>query len=196
MEFANDAAGKALVQGAKSVGACQAYLLMAVYPKPKKKWVDDRSWLFMGVAFRWVCQFDCVITLHMYLYMYILHSLAQDLKLFDPTVEDDLGHGVEKERAKLNRIRTWLNCFCVDASHATQFGKMPMLSIDDYVARNSREWYRSSPLNQAIDVHLVAYVECLRVMGRFRAETRENAARTQVQIFISEAEAFVEICAP
>jgi hypothetical protein len=50
MEIARDAAGRALVEGSKSVDLCQAYLIMAVYPVPKKKWVEDRSWLLMGVA--------------------------------------------------------------------------------------------------------------------------------------------------
>ena len=42
-----------------------------------------------------------------------------------------------------------------------------MLSENDYVARHAREWYRSSELNQAIDVHLVAYVEVLRLLRHF-----------------------------
>lgn len=54
MEFARDAAGNALVDGNRGIDVCQAYLLMAVYPVPKKKWVEDRSWLLMGVAIRWV----------------------------------------------------------------------------------------------------------------------------------------------
>jgi hypothetical protein len=60
MDFARDAAGRALIDGSKSVDVCQAYLLMAVYPIPKKKWAEDRSWLLMGVAIRygsitWLC---------------------------------------------------------------------------------------------------------------------------------------------
>lgn len=58
MDFARDAAGRALIDGSKSVDVCQAYLLMAVYPVPKKKWMDDRSWLLMGVAIRY-----CIPTL-------------------------------------------------------------------------------------------------------------------------------------
>lgn len=52
MEFARDLAGQGLVEGHRSVDVCQAYLIMAVYPVPKKKWVEDRSWLLMGVAIR------------------------------------------------------------------------------------------------------------------------------------------------
>jgi len=54
MEFARDLAGKGLVEGHRSVDVCQAYLIMAVYPVPKKKWAEDRSWLLMGVAIRWI----------------------------------------------------------------------------------------------------------------------------------------------
>jgi hypothetical protein len=52
MEFARDLAGKGLVEGYRSIDVCQAYLIMAVYPVPKKKWAEDRSWLLMGVAIR------------------------------------------------------------------------------------------------------------------------------------------------
>ncbi|KAG6818171.1 hypothetical protein H0H87_000076 [Tephrocybe sp. NHM501043] len=58
MEFARDAAGRALIDGSKSVDVCQAYLLMSVYPVPKKKWAEDRSWLLMGVAIRYADYHD------------------------------------------------------------------------------------------------------------------------------------------
>lgn len=54
MEFAREAAGKALVDGVKSIDVCQAYVLLGVYPMPAKKWAKDRSWLFMGVGIRCV----------------------------------------------------------------------------------------------------------------------------------------------
>jgi hypothetical protein len=76
------------------------------------------------------------------------------------------------EREKLDRTRTWLNGFCVDLSYATQSGKIPLAAVDDYMARTSREWYRSSPLNLPIDVHLCAYVEMLIIMGTFYAQRR------------------------
>ena len=53
LEFAEDAARKAL-NGPKNVDVCQAFLLLAVYPKPKKKWAEDNSWLLMGVAIRYL----------------------------------------------------------------------------------------------------------------------------------------------
>jgi transcriptional regulatory protein LEU3 len=52
MQFAKYEAGKALTEPSKSIDIVQGFLLLAVYPEPKRKWSDDRSWLFMGVAFR------------------------------------------------------------------------------------------------------------------------------------------------
>jgi hypothetical protein len=72
------------------------------------------------------------------------------------------------ERQRLNRVRTWLNCFCVDGSHAIQFGKMPMVKLDDFMARTSQDWYKSSSMNTAFDVHLVAYVHILIIMSKWK----------------------------
>lgn len=126
MEFARDAAGEALTEPSKSVDVVQAFLLLAVYPVPERKWSEDRSGLFVGVAFR----------------------MAVELGLNQPLPAD------YNERESLNRTRTWLNCFCVDVSYATQFGKMPMISFSDYLVRNSRNWHRSSPLISPFDLHL------------------------------------------
>ncbi|GLB37436.1 putative GAL4-like Zn(II)2Cys6 (or C6 zinc) binuclear cluster DNA-binding domain [Lyophyllum shimeji] len=141
MEFARDAAGRALIDGSKSVDVCQAYLLMAVYPVPKKKWAEDRSWLLKGVAIR----------------------MAIELELNQPPPTTC------SERERLNRTRTWLNCYYVDGSHAIQFGKMPMLRLDDYLASHSGEWYKSSSMNLPFDVHLCAYVHIIIIVARWRS---------------------------
>ncbi|KAJ6630715.1 fungal-specific transcription factor domain-containing protein [Mycena sp. CBHHK59/15] len=148
--LARDAAAKALIDGSRSVDVCQAYLLLGVYPVPKKKFVDDRSWLFMGVSIR----------------------MAIELELNQPSSVSVYG-----ERESLNRTRTWLNCYCVDGSHAIQFGKMPMLSLDDYVARTSRDWYNSSPMNSPFDVHLCGYVHLIHLMSEWRKTVEEGQAR-------------------
>ncbi|KAJ7709979.1 fungal-specific transcription factor domain-containing protein, partial [Mycena rosella] len=146
--FARDAASAALIDGSTGVDICQAYLILAVYPIPKKKFVDDRSWLFMGVAIR----------------------MAIELGLHQPPPP------LCGERESLNRTRVWLNCYCVDASHAIQFGKMPMLGLDDYVARTSRDWYQSSSLNMngPFDVHLCAYVSFILLMAEWRRTVEER----------------------
>ena len=154
-----DASGKALVQGKKTIDECQAFLLVAVYQPPKKQWEEQRGWLHMGIAF----------------------SLAHELKLNEPVsfqhflqsyVNAHPGVAIDEElieRQWLNQTRTWLNCYCVDASHATQFGKPAVIAAEDYTARTCREWYRESAnCGQAFDVHLVSYVEILRCMRRFR----------------------------
>lgn len=52
MDIARELAAEALVRGPKTVETVQAFLLLAVYPRPEKKWADNRSWLFMGAAIR------------------------------------------------------------------------------------------------------------------------------------------------
>ncbi|RDB21455.1 Protein priB [Hypsizygus marmoreus] len=155
MDFARDAAGRALIDGSKSIDVYQAYLILAVYPVPKKKWAEDRSWLLMGVAIR----------------------MAIELELNQPPPAGC------SEREHLNRTRTWLNCYCVDGSHAIQFGKMPMLRLDDYLARNSREWYKESPMNLPFDVHLCAYVQIIILMAEWRSEVAKNSNPGSIQEF-------------
>ena len=52
MEFARLAAGTALIGGQKNVESVHAYILLALYPVPAKKWEDDRGWVYLGVAIR------------------------------------------------------------------------------------------------------------------------------------------------
>ncbi|KAF8654088.1 hypothetical protein AX16_003621 [Volvariella volvacea WC 439] len=163
-DFARDAAGRALIDGSKSVEVCQAYLLMGVYPVPKKKWAEDRSWLFMGVAIR----------------------MAMELQLNQPPIHNC------GERERLNRVRTWLNCYCVDGSHAIQFGKLPMLRLDDYMAAHSQDWYKSSPLNISYDVHLCAYVEILIFMSGWRTTTAGDLTQRIADGFDIASVAIVE----
>ncbi|KAL1756031.1 fungal-specific transcription factor domain-containing protein [Schizophyllum commune] len=146
--FARTAAGNALVNGLKSVDACQAYLLLGMYPTPKRNYADDRSWMFLGVAIR----------------------MAQELGLDRPPSLD------LPVREQLNRTRVWLNCYCVDAAQAVQLGKPPMISPDDFLARTSASWWQTSPLNTPFDVHLCGYISSLRMVWEWRskAPTKEG----------------------
>lgn len=54
MHYARLAAGTALIGGQKSVDVVHAYILLALYPVPSRKWEDDRSWIYLGVAIRYV----------------------------------------------------------------------------------------------------------------------------------------------
>jgi transcriptional regulatory protein LEU3 len=92
------------------------------------------------------------------------------------------------ERESLNRTRTWLNCFCVDASYAIQFGKIPMIPLNDHLARNSQNWYQSSAIISPFDIHLCAYVDILLVFADFRVTVDEGNSRNrvnEVSIFIA-----------
>jgi transcriptional regulatory protein LEU3 len=94
------------------------------------------------------------------------------------------------ERASLNRTRTWLNCFYVDVSYATQLGKMPMISRHDHLARTSQNWYRSSALSSPFDIHLCACVDILHIFADFRAAVSEGNLRERV----NEVNGFVILC--
>ncbi len=54
MHHAQLAAGNALISGNKNVEMCQAYILLSLYPVPARKWEDQRSWLYLGLAIRFV----------------------------------------------------------------------------------------------------------------------------------------------
>ena len=54
MNYAQQAAGLALISGAKNVEMCSAYILLSLYPVPAKKLADQRGWLYLGLAIRWV----------------------------------------------------------------------------------------------------------------------------------------------
>ncbi|EKM55367.1 uncharacterized protein PHACADRAFT_95777, partial [Phanerochaete carnosa HHB-10118-sp] len=139
MDIARDAAAEALIMEPVNVETVQSLLILAVYPVPKKNWLEDRSWLFMGAAIR----------------------MAQEIGLDKPQDSTDI-------RENLNRTRTWINACCVDGSHATQFGKMPMIKYDDYVVRTSaRTWYMSLD-GSPYDIGLCAYAELLLAMLKFR----------------------------
>jgi hypothetical protein len=86
------------------------------------------------------------------------------------------------ERESLNRVRTWLNCYCADGLHAIQFGKMPMLYLDDYLARNSSNWYKASPLNTPYDVHLCAHVQMIIHMANWSVSVKADNPNTDTQV--------------
>ena len=105
-----------------------------------------------------------------------IFRMAMELKLNQPPPS-----GLT-EREKLNYTRTWLNCFCVDGSHAIQFGKMPMLRLDDYLARSSAKWYCSSQMNTAFDVHLVAYVQILLLMAQWKSIVAQQSGNGSTEV--------------
>ncbi|KAH7906942.1 fungal-specific transcription factor domain-containing protein [Hygrophoropsis aurantiaca] len=145
MHFAKHSAANALIDGWKSVELCQAYILMSIYAVPARRWEEDRSWLYTGLAIR----------------------IATDLNLHHaPTAQPQ---NEKQEREILNRARVWMICFNIDRSTATQFGK-PSTIKEDYLTRNSADWYKQSQFRDKYDIHLCAYSSLLRIVGRFHDE--------------------------
>ncbi|KAF8836497.1 hypothetical protein BDN67DRAFT_1014656 [Paxillus ammoniavirescens] len=142
MHFAKHSAANALIDGWKSVELCQAYILMSIYAVPARRWEEDRSWLYTGLAVRIATDLN-------------LHQIS----LTQPQTE-------KQEREMLNRTRVWMICFNLDRSTATQFGK-PSTIKEDYITRNSGEWYKRSQYRDKYDIHLCAYSSLLRIVGRF-----------------------------
>lgn len=141
MHFAKHAAANALIDGWKSVELCQAYILMSLYTVPARRWEEDRSWLYTGLAIRIATDLS-------------LHQVSE----IRPTTE-------RQERELLNRIRVWMICFNLDRSTATQFGK-PSTIKEDYIIRNAN-WYKKSPHNDKYDIHLCGYTALLRIVAQF-----------------------------
>jgi hypothetical protein len=52
MHFAIGSAASSLTDSKKSVELCQAYLLLAIWPLPARKYDEDRTWLYLGLAIR------------------------------------------------------------------------------------------------------------------------------------------------
>ena len=125
MHFAKSAAANALVDGWKSVELCQAYILMSIYAVPARRWEEDRSWLYTGLAIRYALP---VLNAARDNSDRCYASIATDLNLHllpskKPTTE-------QQELEMLNRTRIWIICFNLDKSTATQFGKPSTLKED------------------------------------------------------------------
>ncbi|KAF8623696.1 hypothetical protein AX17_007394 [Amanita inopinata Kibby_2008] len=147
MHYAQLAAGTALISGKKDVDMCHAYILLSLYPVPAKRWEDQRSWLYLGLAIR----------------------TATELNLHLPVTS--IPQSEMPAREVLNRARVWLNCFNVDRSTGSQYGKPPIINSMDYQANHSRDWWRSSPYNMKnFDIHLCVYNNELRVAAGFIAK--------------------------
>ncbi|KAI9508705.1 hypothetical protein F5148DRAFT_1148845 [Russula earlei] len=90
VHFAKTAAANALIDGRKSVELCQAYILLSIYAVPARRWEEDRSWLYTGLAIRIATDLN-------------LHILPPK----KPTTE-------QQELEMLNRTRIWIICFNID----------------------------------------------------------------------------------
>ncbi|OSX62760.1 hypothetical protein POSPLADRAFT_1141216 [Postia placenta MAD-698-R-SB12] len=149
MHFARRAAADGLLNGWKSVELSQAYILLSTYAVPARRWEEDRSWLYIGLAIR----------------------IATDLNLHQ--ISTIKPKSDRQRRELLNQERLWLICHNLDRSMATQFGK-PSTIKEDYMIRNAENWYKKSPLNNPWDTGLCAYTQMLRIMTHFHDEIYSN----------------------
>lgn len=143
-----------------------AYILLALYPIPVKRYEDDRSWIFLGMAIRYVV--PNLTSYNKHSRVLIPPRMAMDLNLhIRSTVKPrDPLHA----RELLNRTRVWLNCYNVDRSMGTQHGRGPTIPNDDWIASHSKDWWKSSDQNiKGFDIHISAYTSGLRVVSQFRA---------------------------
>ncbi|KZT00764.1 uncharacterized protein LAESUDRAFT_764298 [Laetiporus sulphureus 93-53] len=152
MKYARLAAGTALIGGQKTIEVVQAYILLSLYPVPARRWEEDRSFIYLGLAIR----------------------VATDLKLHyainTPKAENEM-----HAREMLNRTRVWLNCFNLDRSTGSQYGQRPIINNADYVANHTEDWWKCSPYNlPGFDVHTCCYNAELKILGAFRARIYSN----------------------
>ena len=127
---------------------CQAYILMSIYAVPARRWEEDRSWLYTGLAIR--------IATDLNLHMYSTRRARNDTEA----------------RELINRTRVWMICFNLDRSTATQFGKPATIKEDLFVSgmlssefretdgrprhsinRNADDWYKRSKYNHPVRKH-------------------------------------------
>ncbi|KZT07105.1 uncharacterized protein LAESUDRAFT_132833 [Laetiporus sulphureus 93-53] len=139
MEYASDAAAEALREGRKTIETCQAYVLMAVFPGPVKKWSEGRGSLLAGLASR----------------------IAQDLQL------DKAPPPSCSERERLNRMRTWLQVIGVDMSHCIQTGRKSLLNANDYIARTFPKSFKWSSVDHLSDIYLCACIDIGTLVTQF-----------------------------
>lgn len=96
----------------------------------------------------------------------VLGRVATDLNLHLPNTAKPINE--QHAREMLNRTRVWLNCFNLDRSTGSQYGKPPIIPNTDYVANHSQDWWNSSEYNMKnFDIQICCYNAELRVMGNF-----------------------------
>ena len=164
MRYAHMSAGMALINGKKDVDMCHAYILMSLCPLPVKRLEEQRSWLYLGLAIRfvWYCLLiPCLLI--------VIYRVATELNLHLPvaTIPQD----EKPAREILNRARVWMNCFNLDRSTGGQYGKPPIINSMDYQANHSQNWWKSSPFNMRnFDIQICCYNHCLRTTASFVAK--------------------------
>lgn len=152
--YAQLAAGTALISGPKTVETVAAYILLSLYPLPKARWEEDRTWLYLGLAIR----------------------VATDLNLHTTSLTppkapngEETKESERHARERLNRVRVWLNCYNLDRSTASWHGKASTIPSRDYLAAHSERWCSGSEFNlPGFDIQTAAYNSELGKLGEFK----------------------------
>ncbi|KAI0062632.1 hypothetical protein BV25DRAFT_1803464, partial [Artomyces pyxidatus] len=166
MHLAKSAAAKALIDGWKSVELCHAYILMSIYATPSRRWEEDRTSLYMGIAFRIAADLN-----------------LQERELKYPQTEIE-------EREMLSKMRLWLVCLDFDRSKPNQFG-----SSTERHDRVATAWWKMSQYNSRFDVHLVAYSSMMRILDKFyRATSLRHDSLTDPDHFVINFRAVTMDC--
>ena len=50
MQCAIAEASHAFASGSKAIGVVHSYVLLVLYPQARKKWADDQTWVYLGLA--------------------------------------------------------------------------------------------------------------------------------------------------
>lgn len=138
-----------LERGFKSVEIVQAFLLLTMWGQPARRFEEDKTWIFAGIAFR--------VATDLNLHRKSIAALPGNHNVSDPGV-------LEREKEIRNRERTWIFCFVVDRSLSSQMGK-PSVIREDFILRNTKSWALHR-MAQPADMALSAIVELQRLTSR------------------------------
>ncbi|KZS92823.1 hypothetical protein SISNIDRAFT_398412, partial [Sistotremastrum niveocremeum HHB9708] len=161
---AQQCASADLISGRKCVESIQAYILMALYPTPARRWSQDRSWMYLGCAIRLASEIN-------------LHDLPSTIVIRETTTPHMSTDRTQQEahtRELLNRTRTCLICYNLDQSFGMQLCR-PLSVRDDwvgpllekYIEALGDGWWCETPFGLKYDMHICAYNALLRVIVRF-----------------------------
>ncbi|KAG9122477.1 hypothetical protein FRC07_001117 [Ceratobasidium sp. 392] len=146
-------AGESYFEGWKCVEVVQAFILLATFPAPSRRYDEDRTWIYLGGATR----------------------MAMDLDLNRPPESSFANETAEREY--LNRIRTWLICHNLEVSGAAKAGKLITVQ-EDAVVTKSKLWWKSSRFNMPYDIHLCAFTQiCMIFHKYYRVLVSDSSAR-------------------
>jgi hypothetical protein len=96
-------------------------------------------------------------------------SVAFDINLHHPHTAKPQNE--QHARELLNRTRIWLNCFNLDRSSGSQYGKPLAIKNTDYIANHSESFWEATEYNvKHFDIHLCCYNAELRVMSDFMTQ--------------------------